>query len=341
MQPLKFPLSRFLCSLSLVVLLGGTAHGQTPITTPAAPNMNEVLVENRWAKVTRSDYETELLRLAPDVRGGFATSPKRVTDLLVRLLVLKSLAAQARAGDLYKDPELQRRRALEIDRVDAGILIAQIDDSAGKDFDSRRPQFEARARELYLVSADKYRVPEQVDASHILIDTRLHDKETALKLAQDVRAKLIAGADFGELAKSMSDDASAKQNSGHLGYFDRNTMDPAFTESAFALKNVGDLSQPVLSSFGYHIIRLDGRKPSRQKSFDEVLPEMMQQERGKYVAAQREERIAAIRDDPMSKMNQSAFDALIIKVDPEVARKALERAQEQAGVTGQEPAKPK
>ncbi|MEP7098604.1 MAG: hypothetical protein ABI748_13160, partial [Dokdonella sp.] len=145
----------------VLTLLGGAAGAQP------APDLNEVLVENRWAKVTRGDYEAELLRIPADIRGGFATDRKRVTDLLVRMLVGKSLAIQARAGDLYKDPEMQRRRALEIDRIDASLFAANIEESAGREFDARKAQFEARARELYAVRGDKYRVPEQVDASHI------------------------------------------------------------------------------------------------------------------------------------------------------------------------------
>ena len=315
---------RLLFPAALAAALATTVHAQT---SPATPNMEEVLVENRWAKVTRNDYEIELLRLPPDMRGGFATNPKRVVDLLVRLLVTKSLAAQARAGDLYKDPELQRRRALEIDRVDAGVLVAATEESAGRSFDARKAQFEARARELYLVDTEKYRVPEQVDASHILIDLRTRDRDTALKLAQGVRVKLAAGADFSELAKEVSDDSSAKQNGGHLGWFDAKTMDSAFTEVAFSLKTVGELSQPVLSNFGYHIIRLDGHRAARARSFEEVLPELIVEERKKYINGQRDDLLAKVRDDPTSKINQPAVDALVIKVDPELIKKAMEASQ--------------
>ncbi len=315
---------RLLFPVVLAATLAGAVRAQT---APAAPNMEEVLVENRWAKVTRSDYEIELLRLPPDLRGGFATNPKRVVDLLVRLLVTKSLAAQARAGDLYKDAELQRRRALEIDRVDAGVLVAVTDENAGRSFDARLAQFESRAKELYLVNTDKYRTPEQVDASHILIDLRTRDRETALKLAQDVRAKLVAGAEFHALAREVSDDSSAKQNGGALGWFDAKTMDPAFTEVAFSMKNVGDLSQPVLSSFGYHIIRLDGRRAARVRTFEEVLPELITEERKKYITGQRDDLITKVRDDASSKMNQPAVDALVIKIDPEVIKKAMEASQ--------------
>ena len=306
--------------LAGALLLGGTAHAQR------APDMDEVLLENRWAKVTRGDYEAELLRLPADIRGGFAVSAKRVNDLLVRLLVTKSLAVQARATDVYKDAEAQRRRALEIDRVDAGVMVAKIEDDAGKTFDARKAQFETRARELYLATRDRYRIADQVAASHILFDTKGRSKEDALKLAQDARAKVVAGADFNTLAKQLSDDPSAQQNGGHIDYFERKQMDPAFSDAAFALKNVGDLSEPVLSSFGYHLIRLDGRRTGRVKSFDEVKGAILAEERVKFVGEQRDEAFAAIRDDPFSKVNQSAVDTLVIKVDPERAKAPVEAA---------------
>ncbi len=288
------------------------------------PDLNEVLVENRWAKVTRGDYESELLRLPPDIRGGFAFNSKRVTDLLVRMLVTKSLAVQARAGDLYKDPDMQRKRALEIDRADAAILIAKTEDDAARAFDANIATFEARARELYLASSGSFRVPEQISASHILFNTSTHSKEQALKLAQEAQAKLAAGADFSVLAKEISEDPSARQNSGRLGWFDKSKMDKAFTEAAFALKKPGDVSQPVLSSFGYHLIRLDDRRPEHVKSYDEVKTEILAQERKKYIDGQRDSLIGAVRDDPLSKINQTAVDALVPKIDPEFVKKATE-----------------
>ena len=90
---------------------------------------------------------------------------------------------------------------------------------------------------------------------------------------------------------------------------------------------MGDLSEPVASSFGYHIIRLDGRIASRQRTFEEVLPEMLIEERKNYVSNARDAALAAIRSDPLSKMNQAAVDALIVKVDPELMRKANELAE--------------
>jgi parvulin-like peptidyl-prolyl isomerase len=310
----------WICALAITAMLAIAPAVQAQ----SAADPDQVLVENRWAKVTRGDYEAELLRLPPERRGGFAVDGKRVIDLLVRMLVTKSLAAQARAGDLYKDAEMRRRRDLEMDRADATLLVSKLEEDAGRSVDARKSQFEARARELYLAGREQYRVPDQVAVSHILFDTKKRSPDEALKLAKDARAKVLAGADFNELAKEISDDPSAQANRGHLDYFDSSRMDPAFSSAAFALKNVGNVSEPVLSSFGYHIIRLDGRKPSHIRDFDEVKDQIIAEQRKKFIDDQRLELIGKIRNDPSSKMNEAAVDALMIKIDPDIFKKALE-----------------
>jgi peptidyl-prolyl cis-trans isomerase C len=104
-------------------------------------------------------------------------------------------------------------------------------------------------------------------------------------------------------------------------------MDPLFADAAFAMKNIGDVSEPVLSSFGYHLIRLDGRKPAGVKSFDEVKDAIVAQERSRYIDEQRELALASIRNDPDAKVDHAAIDALVIKLTPE----QLKRVNEGAG----------
>ncbi len=316
---MKRKLLRALCSLVFSTLaLVPVVHAQY--------DADRVLLENRWTRVTTGDYEAELMRLPPDIRGGFAANGKRVYELLARLLTTKSLAAQARAANLDKDPALQHRLALEIDRVHAGLQISKIEQAAGQAFDARHAQFEARAREIYLSRRDSYRIPEQVAASHILFDTKKHSKEEALKLAQETRTKILAGADFNEVAKPLSDDPSARLNAGRMDYFDKPKMDPAFADAAFALKNVGDVSDPVLSTFGYHLIRLDGRKPASLKTFDEVKDSIIAQERARYIDEQRELALSPIRNDPDTKVDQAAIDALVVKINSGQLKSANEPA---------------
>ncbi len=89
-------------------------------------------------------------------------------------------------------------------------------------------------------------------------------EEEALKLAQDIKAKLDAGADFAELAKEYSEDPGSKDQGGDLGWFTRGKMVPEFEEAAFSLEP-GQISEPVKTAFGYHIIQVLERDPNHPR----------------------------------------------------------------------------
>lgn len=99
----------------------------------------------------------------------------------------------------------------------------------------------------------------QVQASHILVKTE--------KEAKEILEKIKAGEDFAELAKKYSQDSSAA-NGGDLGYFGKGMMVSEFEEAAFSL-NPGEISDPVKTKYGYHIIKVTDKK-EEQKSFEDV-----------------------------------------------------------------------
>jgi peptidyl-prolyl cis-trans isomerase C len=109
---------------------------------------------------------------------------------------------------------------------------------------------------------DKFKQPELVRASHILIavdgKATPAEKKAAKEKAEKLRRELADGADFAKLAREFSACPSGKQG-GDLGLFGKGRMDPGFEEAAFALKP-GELSQVVESRFGYHVIKLVERK---------------------------------------------------------------------------------
>ena len=275
---------------------------------------DEVLAENAAVKLTRSDYETDLLRVTPEMRGEFAASPKRLTMLLNTLLVDKTLAKEARDVGLDRNEEIARRLALEIDRFLAQAMIGKIEKDAAAEFDAKQADFLAAARETYLLNKEKYRRPEQISASHILFDPARRGNDAALALAKETRAKLLAGANFATVAAEVSDDPTAKTNGGGLGWFGPGKMDPAFTKAAFALKNAGDFSEPVQSSFGWHIIRLDGRRPPQDMPWEQARKVIMTELKQRHVVETRDAKLNAIRNDPNMKVNQAAIDALIVKL---------------------------
>ncbi len=125
---------------------------------------------------------------------------------------------------------------------------------------------------------DDYRVPEQVNVSHILIKTPLPGAdgkvdpkgvEEARKKAEDVLKQLKAGGNFADLAKKYSEDPGSAKNGGSLGWIGRGRTVPEFEKTAFSLAK-GATSGLVQSSYGFHIIRLDDKQAAHVKPLSEV-----------------------------------------------------------------------
>ncbi len=110
------------------------------------------------------------------------------------------------------------------------------------------------------------RLKEEVKATHILVavanDAPPEDTLKAFQKIADIRKRILAGEDFQKLAKELSDDPSAKTNGGDLGYFTTMQMVYPFETAAYNLK-LNEISNPVRSRFGYHIIKVLDRKPAR------------------------------------------------------------------------------
>lgn len=111
---------------------------------------------------------------------------------------------------------------------------------------------------------------EEVKARHILFKVDKPEQDAAAKAkAEETVKKLRAGADFATLAKQLSDDPGSKDKGGDLGFFKRGQMVPEFEKAAFALK-VGEISEPVKSAYGYHIIQVTERKEAKGPDFDKA-----------------------------------------------------------------------
>ena len=132
---------------------------------------------------------------------------------------------------------------------------------------------------------------EQRDSSHILLQIN-DDRDAATALLQigELRARLEAGEDFGELAQEASEDPGSKSRAGSLGFVGKGVFDPAFEQALWDLEAPGDLSEPVRSAFGYHLIRLDGVRQRELPDFAarrEALEVELKEEQARLLFAER------------------------------------------------------
>jgi peptidyl-prolyl cis-trans isomerase C len=224
-------------------------------------------------KVTRAQFE-ELLTVLPDNMRAAAAAPgpgrRQVGEQLAEL---KAIAEEARKRKLDQVPGVQELIAIQTDNVLASTLAKRISDEIKAD--------EPALKAYYDANKNQY---EQVKASHILIRFQgsrvtlkpnqkdLTDAE-ALAKATEIRKQIIAGGDFAAIAKAESDDTGSGAQGGSLGTFPHGKMVGPFDQAAFSLP-VGQISEPVKSPFGYHIIKVEERTT---KTFEEARPDIEKQ----------------------------------------------------------------
>ncbi len=132
---------------------------------------------------------------------------------------------------------------------------------------------EEEIRQYYEEQQQAFITPEKRHIRHILVavpaTAKAEEKQKALEKAQNIRQRLLKGEDFSTLAKTLSDDPGSKNRGGDLGWVGKGVMEKNFEQVAFSLTK-GEISEPVETPFGYHIIQVTEIKPEKIKPLEEV-----------------------------------------------------------------------
>lgn len=264
------------------------------------------LVSHEDVLVSQKDLERFVELQVPEEKQRFFWSDEeQIRRAIGQLFLVRKAASDARAQGL--SAKVQWAEAYAADRA---LFQRQIE----KRVESRlaNVDLEEAAREAYLAHPDRFVSPEQVRASHILIAADNRSDQEARDIAVRVLAKLKAAPDrFTELAVKESDDPSVKENKGDLGFFGRGQMVKSFEEAVFAMKRVGEIVGPVKSKFGYHIIRLEERRESRKRGFEEVKTELVKKGKAKLRSRVREEYVEGLRSLEGIESDQGAIESLV------------------------------
>ena len=239
----SFP-SLLLATLLLIVVAAPASARPGGDKRSACPeeieNDSPVVARFAGGELTRAEVEAFLVAMNERQRTRFKTIEGR-KDMVERLALNKVLAEQAReagVGDTLLD-QIAMVQAMENYLVNR--LIMEMREEAGV------PE---ATRAYYDAHMDEY-LKEQVSARHILIK-----EESGAWAAYE---RLMAGADFAELAREISEDRASKIKGGDLGWFGRGRMTPEFEEAAFSMA-LGEIGKPLKTRFGWHLIKLDGKR---------------------------------------------------------------------------------
>ena len=265
-------------------------------------NQNQVLMEGVGVRVETSDAQAEFKRIPDAVREQLLAQPDKLRQIVTNIYLSRAFAQEAERQGLAQTAEVQYALQKARNGVLAQALAEHIATAATPD-DAAADKL---AQTIYKAEPERFAVPAQTRARHILISGT---ETSSLAQAEKLLAELKAGANFEELATANSADPGSAAKGGDLVFFPKGRMVKPFEDALEALKQPGDLSGVVQSSFGYHIIRLEERQPASTKPFEEVHEQL----RTEVIAkAQQDARMKELqRLQAQGKGDETALEAFI------------------------------
>lgn len=231
-------------------------------------------------QVTDRDVMAELQRIPPESRAAALAKPGTAQLILKTLMVRRLLAQEAQASGLANTPDLLELRKINDERVLSDARMLQVDAAGEPD----QPTLENYARVTYQAQPQRFQVPAQTHARHILITGDSNEAKTTIEKLQ---SELKNGANFETLARKYSQDPGSAKKGGDLGFFADGRMVPEFDAALKALKNPGDVSAPVKTQFGWHLIELVQRRPAGKLPFEEVSEQLRSEARTRILGEKR------------------------------------------------------
>jgi peptidyl-prolyl cis-trans isomerase C len=232
-----------LAALAVAALLLGPSAAPRAEDDPVIARVNGVDIRQSDIAVADEEVGGTMPAMAPEQKREY------LITYLTDVIILSQAAEQQKLGDR---PDVKRQLAFERNKV---LMEALLQNAA------KAAETDAEMHKVYDEAVKEMGSEQEVHARHILVETEAE--------AKAIEAELKKGADFAEEAKKKSKDPSGAANGGDLGYFTKDQMVPEFTEAAFKLDK-GQISDPIHTQFGWHIIKVEDKRVKPTPKFEEV-----------------------------------------------------------------------
>jgi peptidyl-prolyl cis-trans isomerase C len=253
-----FRKTAIILALTLCVAATGCKQGGGGEAKKDSAKQGPVLAEVNGTTITANDFYKEQEALPPYLKPMTET-PEGKKEMLDTMVVRELILQQADKDGIDKSEAVKAKlEDLKKRIVVEAYLKKKVEESANVS--------DAELKDFYNKNIDKFKTGDQVRASHILVKSEAE--------AKDIKKQLDAGAKFEDLAKKYSIDGAAPKG-GDLGWFGKGSMLPDFENVAFGMKE-GQTSGIVKTKFGYHIIKVTGKRPAGTRSFEEVKDQIKQ-----------------------------------------------------------------
>jgi len=239
---------KLLTTLILIISLSGLFQA---LKADESNTELDILAKRGKGVVSQDEFGARAAQIPENFRTQVLRDRNRFRDILNNLLLSSQMAADAREAGYDQDELVIERMALAAEiELAAAWLQHYVASQPAADY-------EALALDYYQLHKYEMLSTEKIDVSHILISKNERSEEEALDLANSVYDQLVEDPSaFDELVLKYSEDPSAASNMGSFKGVKRGDMVAPFESKAFSLEP-GDISEPVKTQYGYHIIRLD------------------------------------------------------------------------------------
>lgn len=261
---------RVLVAAFLAVLAAMPAVAQQKSAAAAPGGDDPVVARVNGTVLHRSDIELALRGAPPEVQRQ--PLDKIYPQVLNSLVNAQLLSQAGRKAKVDQSPEVKEQIAAAENEIVADAYVASL---------ARTQITEAKLRAAYDQYAKAAPQTEEVHARHILVATEQE--------AKDIIDQLNKGADFATLAKEKTIDPPGKTDGGDLGYFAKGDMLPEISDAAFALKPGEYTKTPIHTQYGWHVVKVEDRRPGKAGTYEQVAPEIAQQMTQQLVAAKLQE----------------------------------------------------
>ncbi len=241
--------SLFVSLAAVAIIASGHAGAQEAKATPPA-NPEQVVARVNGVDIREGDLAVAEEDIGENLPKG---TPEQQRDYLIAYVSDLVLVAKAAEGkNLASSPEFGRRVAYLRSKALMEMMLKSEASAAAT---------EPEMRKVYDDATKQMKPQEEVHARHILVETETE--------ANTILADIKKGGDFAAIAKEKSKDPGAKAEGGDLGYFTADQMVPEFSTAAFKLEK-GQLSEPIKTQFGWHIIKLEDKRAKPVPTFEQV-----------------------------------------------------------------------
>ncbi len=267
-------------SLISLLALGVAAQEAAPATpvVPAAPAAASapkpeevVLAKVGGEAITEADFQAAFRLLGQQEQMQILMIQGGKDEFIKRMAESKLLSVKAKRLELDKTPNYQRA----LDRTKDDLLAREFLAKEGEALQKKLVVAEADVKAYFDKHPERFKQPDLVSVRHILVSVKqgenpqgLSDADAKKRLAK-IQAEIKKGAKFEDLAKKYSDDPGSKENGGLYADADPSAWVPEFGAAA-RTQPIGKVGAPVKTQFGYHLVKVEARKPARQIPFEEA-----------------------------------------------------------------------